>query len=117
MNDRLEVGSIKNKMFFIAVPLIIVVFLLLVSCDTSVNNTYRTVSPNKAIDDLQSGGFTFTKSSLTLGDIFDYQKYDLSSVLPQSKTLGKFQYVCFLASHTSSEWHKRYHCEDELFPQ
>ena len=89
----MEVDSIKNKMFFIAVPLIIVIFLLLVSCDTSVNNTYKTVSPNKAIDDLQSDGFTFTKSSLTLGDIFDYQKYDLSSVLPQSKTLDGFGYV------------------------
>ena len=89
----LGVNRIKNKKFFMAVPAIIVLFSLLVSCTTSVNNIHETVSPNEIIDDLSPDGFTFTKSSLALEDIFDYQKYDLSSVLPQSKILGEFQYV------------------------
>ena len=76
-----------------ATPVIIVIFSLLVSCATSVNNIHETVSPNETIDDLSSDDFTFTKSSLALGDIFDYQKYDLSAVLPQSKTLDGFGHV------------------------
>ena len=82
----------------------VLVFSLLASCAANVHNTQDTVSPNKAIIDSPPDVFSFAKSSLDLGDIFDYNEYNLGAVLPQIKALDGFTYVVDINSTAIYYW-------------